>query len=326
MKKTKFKIKGMHCNSCATLIEEKLNNKPGVARAKISHDSEKGVVVFDENQIKESDIYNTIKEAGDYETEKIAEEETINDDTAPVSKGNQRITSQKHPFLSGLLVGAIIVSIGLNLFFTITPKPSLKADIGTTSQKNNFPTNQYPSQLLPTAEPEKTIQTFTITSNDHIRGNINAPVTLVEFSDFECPFCERHAPTMEKILQDYPQKVRLVYKHFPLGFHPNAQKAAEASECASEQGKFWEYHDELFTNLNNGFSTEKFKQFAKDLGLNTSTFNSCLDSGKYTQKVQNDYQEGLTKGVNGTPATFINGQLTSGALPYESFKQIIDGL
>jgi len=149
---------------------------------------------------------------------------------------------------------------------------------------------------------------------------------LVEFSDFECPFCGRHYQTLKKILSDYKGKVRLVYKHFPLGFHPNAQKAAEASECASEQGKFWEYHDKLFENQPTGYSLEKFKQWAKDLGLNSSKFNDCLDSGKYAKKVQADYQEGLQKGVNGTPATFVNGQLVSGALPYEAFKQIIDNL
>jgi protein-disulfide isomerase len=131
---------------------------------------------------------------------------------------------------------------------------------------------------------------------------------------------------LNKILSDYKGKVRLVYKHFPLGFHPNAQKAAEASECADEQGKFWEYHDKLFENQANGLSIDKFKQWAKDLGLDTNKFNDCLDSGKYAQKVQADYQEGAQKGVDGTPATFINGKLITGALPYESFKQRIDGL
>ena len=130
---------------------------------------------------------------------------------------------------------------------------------------------------------------------------------------------------MNQILNDYQGKVRLVYKHFPLGFHPNAQKAAEASECAGEQEKFWEYHDKLFENQPNGYSLEKFKQWAKELGLNASKFDTCLEDGKYSQKVQADYQEGANKGVNGTPATFVNGQLVSDALPYEAFKQIIDG-
>jgi protein-disulfide isomerase len=170
------------------------------------------------------------------------------------------------------------------------------------------------------------IQEFNITKDNHIRGNFDAPITLVEFSDFECPFCARHYPTLNKILSDYKGKVRLVYKHFPLGFHPNAQKAAEASECADEQGKFWEYHDKLFENQANGLSIDKFKQWAKDLGLDTNKFNDCLDSGKYAQKVQADYQEGAQKGVDGTPATFINGKLITGALPYEFFKKEIDSI
>jgi len=167
---------------------------------------------------------------------------------------------------------------------------------------------------------------FSVTESDHIRGDVNAQITLVEFSDFECPFCQKLFPTIEEILTDYEGDVRLVYKHFPLDGHPNARKAAEASECASEQGKFWEYHDKLFENMEGGYSLEKFKQWAKDLKLNATEFNSCLDTGKFAQKVQDDFLEGADKGVTGTPATFVNGQLVSGAQSYESFKQIIDSL
>ena len=152
----------------------------------------------------------------------------------------------------------------------------------------NNPSAAQPSQI----ENQPTAQTFKITESDHIRGEFNAPITLVEFSDFECPFCERHFLTLNKILDDYKGKVRLVYKHFPLGFHPNAQKAAEASERTDEQGKFWEYHDKLFESQQIGYSVENFKKWAKDLNLNVAKFNDCLDSGKYTQKVQADYQEG----------------------------------
>ncbi|MEK7663844.1 MAG: DsbA family protein [Patescibacteria group bacterium] len=168
---------------------------------------------------------------------------------------------------------------------------------------------------------------FDITSENHIRGNVSAPITLVEFSDFECPFCESHVPTLERILSEYKDKVRLVYKHFPLtNIHPNAQKAAEASECASEQGKFWEYHDILFKNQKSGLGIDKFKSWAVQLGLNASQFNNCLDSSKYKSKVDADTAEGASKRVNGTPATFINGELVEGAVPYESFKVKIDTL
>ncbi|MDP2910514.1 MAG: DsbA family protein [bacterium] len=207
--------------------------------------------------------------------------------------------------IAGLIIaGAIIISIG---------NTNIAKEIVATKQA---------AQVLPDSYEE----TFNISGTSHIRGDFSAPITLVEFSDFECPFCVRHLPTLNKILSDYPNQVRLVYKHFPLGFHPNSQKAAEASECADEQGKFWEYHDKLFENQPAGYSLDKFKQWAKDLGLNSGKFNDCLDSGKFAQKVQADFQEGSEKGVNGTPATFVNGQLISGALPYESFKQVIDSI
>ncbi|MDP1709639.1 MAG: DsbA family protein, partial [Candidatus Komeilibacteria bacterium] len=168
-------------------------------------------------------------------------------------------------------------------------------------------------------------QNFDITKKDHVRGDFKAPITLVEYSDFECPFCERHYPTLKKILSDYAGQVRLVYKHFPLtNIHPNAQKAAEASECADEQGKFWEYHDKLFENQPQGYSPDKFKQWAKDLNLNAAKFNDCLDSGKTTAKVQADATDGQGRGVQGTPATFVNGQLVSGAVPYEEFQAVVD--
>lgn len=173
-------------------------------------------------------------------------------------------------------------------------------------------------------QPEGNVS-FNITSDNHIKGNINAPVTLVEFSDFECPFCERHVPTIERILSEYKDTVRLVYKHYPLSnIHPNAQKAAEASECSSEQGKFWEYHDLLFANQKSGFSVVKFKQWAVQLGLNANQFNNCLDSSKYEKKVKDDLAEGSAKGVDGTPATFVNGELVSGSVPFEVFKEKID--
>ena len=168
---------------------------------------------------------------------------------------------------------------------------------------------------------------FDITDKDHVRGDVSAPITLVEFSDFECPFCEKHVPTLERILLEYKDQVRLVYKHFPLtNIHPNAQKAAEASECAPEQGKFWEYHDLLFKNQKGGLSLEEFKNWAVQLGLNASQFNNCLDSSKYKSKVDADAAEGSSKGVTGTPATFVNGELIEGAVPYEQFKQKIDSL
>lgn len=183
------------------------------------------------------------------------------------------------------------------------------------------------SSVEETSQKKNSTGDFNITEKDHVRGNFSASITLVEFSDFECPFCRAHNPTLKKILSEHKDNVRLVYKHFPLSaIHPNAQKAAEASECADEQGKFWEYHDKLFENQQNGLSIEKFKKWARELNLNGSQFDNCLDNSKYEDKVKSDYQEGLSKGVSGTPATFVNGELVSGAVPYENFKQKIDAI
>jgi len=312
MQKTKFQIKNIHCKSCTSLIEEKLKKLEGVIEAKVNFDSKKAVVVYDENKINEDEIKKAIEKGGDYQVESDSE-----------IMGKENFQNKKPSQFNNLSIPISIIIAGLMIAGAIivtnrNSKPSLK-EIGQQQAQNLPDTNSQPQPTAPSVE-------FKITKDDHVRGDFNAPITLVEFSDFECPFCGRHYPTMNKILNDYKGKVRLVYKHFPLGFHPNARKAAEASECAGEQGKFWEYHDKIFENQSSGLSIEKFKQWAKDLGLNSNKFNDCLDSGKYAQKVQADYQEGSQKGVNGTPATFVNGQLVSGALPYESFKQIIDSL
>lgn len=329
MQKIKFQIKGMHCHSCASLIESKLKEHPGIIKVKVNEDLEKAVVVYDEQKIQEADIHQLVREAGDYEAVKISED----DYRAPVLTKKPIIpSSSKASFLMGFLISFSILSLSLNIILInrlISPaQGQIALNSNTNTQVQNAPSVADPTGNQPSQPTNQApaIQTFTITKDNHVRGDFNAPITLVEFSDFECPYCENHYPTLNKILSDYQGQVRLVYKHFPLSFHPNSEKAAEASECADEQGKFWGYHDKLFDNQPSGLSTDKFKQWAKDLGLNSQQFDNCLDTGKYAQKVQADYQEGVTKGVNGTPATFVNGILVSGALPYEQFKSAIDQL
>lgn len=162
-------------------------------------------------------------------------------------------------------------------------------------------------------------------AENRIAGNKNAQIKLVVYSDFECPFCKRFYPTFKKLLTEYDDKVSFEYKHYPLDFHPNAQKAAEASECAGDQGKFWQYHDKIFENQES-LSFASLKQWAKDIGLNPGSFNSCLDSGKYAAKVRADFSEGQSLGVSGTPTVFINGEKIVGAQPYETFEAAIDKL
>lgn len=155
------------------------------------------------------------------------------------------------------------------------------------------------------------------------RGPENAPVTIVEFTDFQCPFCARALPTIEQIHEEYGDKVRIVFRNFPLEFHANAQKAAEAAQCARDQGKFWEMHNVLFAHQK-ALSPEDLHSYAKELGLDTEKFNQCLDSGEKAGMVKADAAEGSSLGVTGTPAFFINGIGVTGAQPFDEFKAIID--
>jgi protein-disulfide isomerase len=194
------------------------------------------------------------------------------------------------------------------------------------------PTNQVaqlPNLPSPSADPgapQPTVPSKPVKEvgpEDHIRGNKNAKVTLIEYSDYECPFCKRHEPSMAQALKDFPNDVRVVYRHYPLtSIHPNAQKAAEAAECANKLGgndAFWKMHDKMF-EISPALSPDALVAAAKGLGLNEANFKKCLDSGEMAARVDADVASGNDSGVEGTPATFINGQLVSGAVPYASMK------
>ncbi len=180
-------------------------------------------------------------------------------------------------------------------------------------------------------EPEQKTE-ITINEDDRIRGDINAPITLVEYSDFQCPFCKKFHPTMQKVMEEYEGEVRWIYRHFPLSIHQNAQKSAEASECAGDQGKFWEFLDKAFENSEadgTGLNTEDLQKYAEELSLDTDKFNECLSSGKFADKVKNDMNSGKKLGISGTPGTILidengNTQSIKGALPYEIVKEKID--
>lgn len=169
----------------------------------------------------------------------------------------------------------------------------------------------------------KYLDSLKASNNDASKGPKDAKVTIIEFSDFQCPYCQKAKETVDEIMKEYGDKVRLVFKNFPLQFHNNAQKAAEAAECANDQGKFWEMHDYMFANQDKLAVTD-LKKAAKNLGLNASDFDSCLDSGKYEGKIKSDIATGTSFGISGTPAFFINDQFLNGAVPIEDFKKIID--
>jgi len=153
-------------------------------------------------------------------------------------------------------------------------------------------------------------------------GGTNAPVTIIAFSDYECPFCKRAEGSVSKVMSTYGDKVRYVHRDFPLPFHEHARPAAEAARCAEAQGKFWEYHDKLFASQD--LSPDKLKELATQLGLDRSKFDECLAKQPYDAGIEKDIADGAEVGVSGTPAFFINGRLLSGAQPFEKFKEVID--
>ena len=176
--------------------------------------------------------------------------------------------------------------------------------------------------------PTRTANVDDLDLNDnYFKGSRNAKVTIVEFSDFQCPFCGRfYSETLSQIEQNYinNNKVKFVYADFPLeSIHPNAFPAALAARCAGEQDKFWEFHDKLFENQAL-LSESNYKQWAQELGLDTDKFNSCFDSKKYENQIRDDFQDGSSQGISGTPGFIINNQLVSGAQPYQVFEQAIE--
>jgi protein-disulfide isomerase len=156
------------------------------------------------------------------------------------------------------------------------------------------------------------------------KGPTTAPVTIVEFSDFHCPFCKRVLPTLTQLESQYGDKVKLVFRDYPIdNLHPAARKAHEAARCAHDQGKFWAYHDALFEKAPKA-SPEQLKTYAQEVGLDVAAFEQCVNSEAYQAAVQRDVEEGTRVGVTGTPAFFINGRLVSGAQPLESFVRVIE--
>jgi protein-disulfide isomerase len=173
--------------------------------------------------------------------------------------------------------------------------------------------------LLPAYEPPK----VQVAAVGPTKGPSDAPITIVEFSDYECPFCVRAEPTVKDLLAKYPGKIKLVYRDYPLPMHPKAPKAAEAAHCAGDQGKYWEMHDKLFTP---GAKLElaDLKAHAREVGVDGAKFDRCLDSGEKAKDVEANKKAGDEAGVSGTPAFFINGRPIAGAQPLEAFTAIVD--
>ncbi len=245
-------------------------------------------------------------------------------------------------------ISAALVFLGVQLRQPSETKTSMdetqlgeKIAIGIEQyvQKQQEARRQAQSQArLSASDKAKNVRRVSAT-RDHVRGNPQATISLIEYSDFECPFCKRFHPTAKKIVAAYGGKVNWVYRHFPLIFHnPGAQKQAEASECAAELGgnqAFWRYADLIFERTSSGgkgFPLENLTPLAKEIGLDEKKFQECFDSGRYTARVKEDFNEGVQIGVTGTPGNvLLNNEtgavrLAVGARPFAEMKAEIDQL
>lgn len=235
-----------------------------------------------------------------------------------------------------LVILIIVASFLLGSMYTKIKMLESGTVAGAKTVNNGAAPNNNPPGANPPAQPPPEAPVDVDLGDAPVLGNKNAKVALVEYTDYQCPFCGQFfTNALPQIKKDYVDtgKIKLVVKDFPLtAIHPFAQKASEAANCANDQGKFWEIHDTLFKNQQ-ALTIDDLKKYAGDLGLNSGTFASCLDSGKFADKVKNSVTEGEKVGVRGTPASFV-GRLSgniakqatsiSGAQPFEAFKTAID--
>ena len=271
--------------------------------------------------------------------EEKAEEKTENEDVPNLQEKPTPDIPNKKSTPTGMIV-ALVAVVAIASFFAGSYFSNLDSDIVTKSDLADA-ISKLESKIGNTQKaPSQSPQPVRISlDDDPIRGDPNAPISIVEFSDFQCPFCARfHVQTLPLIIEEYIEegKVNLVYRDFPIqSIHPNALPAAVAAECANEQGRYWEYHDMLFekqngwNRLDSNTAISTFSQYATDVGLEQQQFDSCLGSGKYLEEVQGDLSDGRDYGISGTPGFFIgNDEIgfvkLSGAQPFDSFKKIID--
>ena len=252
-------------------------------------------------------------------------------------KKNEKVI--KRSTFNSLIISIIIIT-GIAAFFAGSFVSNLNSEQISQKELDNAIAElelKILEKQLPTNQPSIPLEISA--DNDPIIGNPDAPITIIEFSDFQCPFCARfHIQTLPTIMEEYIEKgsVKLVFRDFPIqSIHPNAVPASVAAECANEQGKFKQMHDILFekqnewSNLETVYAIELFNQYSEQINLEQEQFSSCLSTAKYVKEIQNDLDDGRTYGVTGTPGFFIGNQQIGfvelkGAQPFESFKNVID--
>jgi len=250
------------------------------------------------------------------------------------------IKLNKDKVLWVLVIAALILS-GINLYRNFSLSNKIQAFIvsGNEGDNNNGSVSQKDSQDKGNSLENKKISA----DDDPFLGPEDAKVVVIEFSDFQCPYCAAAVGTQKTLVQRFKSidsswepavlklkewaregKIKFVYRDFPLSqIHQYSQKAAEAAECAHQQGKFWEYHDTLFAHQDK-LDVDNLKKYAKELGLNVSEFNKCLDSNEMRDEVMNDLKDGINYGVNGTPTFFVNGKIVEGAQSFSVFEEFIN--
>lgn len=243
--------------------------------------------------------------------------------------------------LSLMLAGLVVLSVEGGKVLRQSNNPTVGLDEQLLEQKIeegivNFIRKQRDAQRRVNRKNVANVRRVS-PERDHIYGNPEAKISLIEYSDFECPFCKRFHPTAKGIVKAYKGKVNWVYRHFPLGFHnPGAQKEAEASECANELGgndAFWQYTDLIYARTKSngrGFPLDQLAPLAEEIGLDKTKFQRCLNSGKFKERVLADFREGTSIGITGTPGNILLNNLTgavvlkSGAFPFSEFASVID--
>lgn len=252
-------------------------------------------------------------------------------ETESTSPRKDTIVFKRSVFFAALLPIAFVLGLAAGFIFWGLPgvvassqQPAAQAQVAAPTQAST-PYESAPQSSATAAPTQQQIRRYNVpVDDDPSIGPSDAAITLIEFSDFECPYCRQwQTQTWPKLAEDFKGKIRLVYRDFPLdSIHANAVPAAEAADCANEQGKYWEFHDKLFSGQK--LSSALFEQYAAEIGLDTAKFKECVSTRKYQKEVQGDIDFASNLGIQSTPTFFINGLPMVGAQPYEVFKQVIE--
>jgi protein-disulfide isomerase len=263
-------------------------------------------------------------EQTELETTQADEVEAVEEIEQPKPhKPDDTITFRRSHLYSVLLPLAFVAGLSVGYIFWGRSSATPPQTAAAAPQTNAAASAQ--SQAAASEQSQKVTRYDIPIDDDPILGPEDAVITIIEFSDYECPYCRQwHEEVYHRLFETYPEQVRLVYRDFPLySVHPDAVPAAEAADCANEQGAFWDYHDKLF-GMELGLNSEAYQQYAEDLNLDMDAFNECVETRKYREEVQADYTFASNLGVRSTPTFFINGIALVGAQPFEVFQQVID--